>query len=103
MAALAPQVPRSCQCMLMSATSSAEVDRLTALVLHNPLTLNLLGQATGEVRCVSVLRCGSVRCAVLCCAALRLGCAALEPCSLSPRLQAVVGNITRATQQQSAL
>ncbi|PSC74391.1 DEAD-box ATP-dependent RNA helicase 16 [Micractinium conductrix] len=47
-AALAPQVPRSCQCMLMSATSSAEVDRLTALVLHNPLTLNLLGQATGE-------------------------------------------------------
>lgn len=51
-AALAPQIPRSCQCMLMSATSSEDVDRLTKLVLHNPLALNLLGAATGggEVR-----------------------------------------------------
>lgn len=32
--------------MLMSATSSEDVDRLTKLVLHNPLTLNLLGAAT---------------------------------------------------------
>jgi hypothetical protein len=36
------------QCMLMSATSSEEVDRLTQLVLHNPVALNLLGKATGE-------------------------------------------------------
>ncbi len=32
----------------MSATSSEEVDRLTQLVLHNPVTLNLLSKATGE-------------------------------------------------------
>ena len=44
-AALAPQIPRSCQCLLMSATGSADVDRLTQLVLHNPLALNLLGAA----------------------------------------------------------
>jgi hypothetical protein len=37
------QIPRSCQCLLMSATSSAEVERLQKLVLHNPTTLNLLG------------------------------------------------------------
>ncbi len=48
--ALAPQIPRSCQCLLMSATSSEDVDRLTKLVLHNPLTLSLLGAATGQVR-----------------------------------------------------
>ena len=47
-AALAPQIPRSCQCLLMSATSSADVDRLTQLVLHNPLVLNLLAQPTGD-------------------------------------------------------
>ncbi|KAL4423346.1 hypothetical protein ABPG77_006141 [Micractinium sp. CCAP 211/92] len=46
--ALAPQIPRSCQCLLMSATSSEDVDRLTKLVLHNPLTLSLLGAATGQ-------------------------------------------------------
>ncbi|KAL4430654.1 hypothetical protein ABPG75_005910 [Micractinium tetrahymenae] len=46
--ALAPQIPRSCQCLLMSATSSGDVDRLTKLVLHNPLTLNLLGAAAGQ-------------------------------------------------------
>jgi hypothetical protein len=36
------QVPRSCQCLLMSATVSEGVERLTRLVLHNPVTLNLL-------------------------------------------------------------
>ncbi|KAK9906356.1 hypothetical protein WJX75_000482 [Coccomyxa subellipsoidea] len=41
--AIAPLIPRSCQCLLMSATSSAEVERLQKLVLHNPTTLNLLG------------------------------------------------------------
>ncbi|KAL6753625.1 DEAD-domain-containing protein [Haematococcus lacustris] len=39
---LAPLVPRSCQCLLMSATVSSEVERLSRLVLHNPVTLNLL-------------------------------------------------------------
>ena len=29
--------------MLMSATTSQEVERLQALILHNPVTLNLLG------------------------------------------------------------
>lgn len=47
LAALAPQVPRGAQCLLMSATSSADVDRLTKLVLSNPLKLDLLGAATG--------------------------------------------------------
>ncbi|KAL4858273.1 DEAD-box ATP-dependent RNA helicase 16 [Chlorella vulgaris] len=46
--ALAPHVPRSAQCLLMSATSSADVDRLTKLVLHNPAALNLLGQSTAK-------------------------------------------------------
>ncbi|BDA46069.1 ATP-dependent RNA helicase dbp9 [Coccomyxa sp. Obi] len=41
--AIAPLIPRSCQCLLMSATSSEEVERLQKLVLHNPTTLNLLG------------------------------------------------------------
>lgn len=36
------QVPRGCQCMLMSATMNADVERLQKLVLHNPVTLNLL-------------------------------------------------------------
>ncbi|GIL46760.1 hypothetical protein Vafri_3662 [Volvox africanus] len=39
---LAPQVPRSCQCILMSATVSEDVERLQKLVLHNPITLNLV-------------------------------------------------------------
>eukprot|EP00884_Botryococcus_braunii_P010881 jgi/Botrbrau1/19795/Bobra.0124s0043.1 len=42
LAALAPLVPRSCQCMLMSATSSEEVEKLEKLLLHNPVTLSLL-------------------------------------------------------------
>lgn len=40
--ALAPLVPRSCQVLLMSATSSADLERLQALVLHSPVHLNLL-------------------------------------------------------------
>lgn len=43
--ALAVHIPRSAQCMLMSATSSAEVEQLQQLVLHNPVTLNLLAAA----------------------------------------------------------
>ncbi len=45
---LVPVLPDALQCLLMSATSSEDVDRLTKLVLHSPLALNLLGQATGE-------------------------------------------------------
>lgn len=39
---LPAQIPRSCQCMLMSATLSPEVERLTQMVLHNPMTLDLM-------------------------------------------------------------
>lgn len=46
--ALAPLVPRSCQCLLMSATTSDDVERLTQLLLHNPITLDLLKAATSE-------------------------------------------------------
>lgn len=42
---LAVHIPRSAQCLLMSATSSAEVEQLQQLVLHNPVTLNLLTAA----------------------------------------------------------
>lgn len=38
---LAPHIPRKCQCLLMSATSSADVEKLKKLVLHNPVTLTL--------------------------------------------------------------
>ncbi|EFJ45391.1 hypothetical protein VOLCADRAFT_63761, partial [Volvox carteri f. nagariensis] len=41
------RVPRSCQCILMSATVSEEVERLQKLVLHNPITLNLAGGPGG--------------------------------------------------------
>lgn len=41
------QVPRSCQCMLMSATTSEDIEQLTKLVLHNPTTLNLLATPGG--------------------------------------------------------
>jgi ATP-dependent RNA helicase DDX56/DBP9 len=44
---LAPQVPRSCQCVLMSATSSEDVERLQKLVLHSPTVLNLLDLGAG--------------------------------------------------------
>ncbi|KAJ3697942.1 hypothetical protein LUZ61_001647 [Rhynchospora tenuis] len=38
---LTPHVPRSCQCILMSATSSPDVETLKKLLLHNPVTLTL--------------------------------------------------------------
>jgi ATP-dependent RNA helicase DDX56/DBP9 len=44
-------VPRSCQCMLMSATVSEDVEKLTKLILHSPISLNLLqpsSQATAD-------------------------------------------------------
>eukprot|EP00951_Prasinocladus_malaysianus_P019745 scaffold160155_cov42-Prasinocladus_malaysianus.AAC.1 len=40
--AIAPHIPRSVQCMLMSATLSEDVNRLQGLMLHNPVLLNLL-------------------------------------------------------------
>lgn len=43
MATIAPCVPRSCQCMLVSATTSDDVEKLTKLVLTNPVTLDLTG------------------------------------------------------------
>ncbi|MCO5562543.1 hypothetical protein L7F22_016171 [Adiantum nelumboides] len=46
---LAPHVPRKCQCLLMSATSSADVEKLKKLVLHNPVTLTLTEvEGTGD-------------------------------------------------------
>ncbi|XP_042447186.1 DEAD-box ATP-dependent RNA helicase 16-like [Zingiber officinale] len=38
---LISHVPRRCQCLLMSATSSSDVDKLKKLVLHNPVILTL--------------------------------------------------------------
>lgn len=34
------QIPRTCQCMLMSATTSEDVQRLQKLVLHNPTVID---------------------------------------------------------------
>ncbi|KAF5826362.1 DEAD-domain-containing protein [Dunaliella salina] len=48
LALLAPQIPRACQCMLMSATVSPEVERLTQMVLHNPITLNLINAGAAQ-------------------------------------------------------
>ncbi|KAI5075692.1 hypothetical protein GOP47_0009768 [Adiantum capillus-veneris] len=46
---LAPHVPRKCQCLLMSATSSADVEKLKKLVLHNPVILTLTEvEGTGD-------------------------------------------------------
>jgi len=45
---LAVHIPRSAQCLLMSATSSAEVEQLQQLILHNPITLNLLLPTPGS-------------------------------------------------------
>ncbi|KDP32115.1 hypothetical protein JCGZ_12576 [Jatropha curcas] len=39
--ALTAILPRRCQCLLMSATSSADVDKLKKLILHNPYILTL--------------------------------------------------------------
>lgn len=47
MRGVAPLVPRACQCMLLSATSSSDVEALSKLVLHNPRTLDLLGAEAG--------------------------------------------------------
>ncbi len=41
------QVPRGCQCLLMSATTNADVERLQQLVLHNPVQLDLLAPEGG--------------------------------------------------------
>ena len=40
-ASIAPLVPRTCQNILVSATSNEEMERLTQLVLHTPDTLDL--------------------------------------------------------------
>ncbi|CAM6090316.1 unnamed protein product [Calypogeia fissa] len=45
---LAPHVPRRCQCLLMSATSSPDVEKLKKLVLHNPVTLTLMEDLTDD-------------------------------------------------------
>ncbi|KAJ7944558.1 DEAD-box ATP-dependent RNA helicase [Quillaja saponaria] len=49
--AFTAHVPRSCQCLLMSATSSADVDKLKKLILHNPfiLTLPEVGNVKDEI------------------------------------------------------
>ncbi|OVA09169.1 Helicase [Macleaya cordata] len=49
--ALIPHVPRRCQCLLMSATTSADVEKLKKLVLHNPviLTLSEVGDIKDEL------------------------------------------------------
>ncbi|XP_009776985.1 DEAD-box ATP-dependent RNA helicase 16-like [Nicotiana tabacum] len=39
--ALTSHVPRRCQCLLMSATSSSDVEKLKKLILHNPYILTL--------------------------------------------------------------
>ncbi|KAL5755137.1 hypothetical protein ACOSP7_023357 [Xanthoceras sorbifolium] len=49
--ALTALVPRGCQCLLMSATSSSDVEKLKKLILHNPfiLTLPEVGDVKDEV------------------------------------------------------
>ncbi|KAL8472850.1 hypothetical protein ACS0TY_029245 [Phlomoides rotata] len=39
--ALTAHIPKRCQCLLMSATSSADVEKLKKLILHNPYILTL--------------------------------------------------------------
>lgn len=39
---ISPCIPRSCQCMLTSATTSEDVEKLTRLILQNPVSLDLL-------------------------------------------------------------
>ncbi|CAN4081985.1 unnamed protein product [Withania somnifera] len=39
--ALTTHIPRRCQCLLMSATSSSDVEKLKKLILHNPYILTL--------------------------------------------------------------
>lgn len=47
-AALAPLIPRTCQNILVSATDSEEMQRLTQLVLHTPSTLDLRALGGGR-------------------------------------------------------
>ncbi|KAL8143359.1 hypothetical protein V2J09_016391 [Rumex salicifolius] len=49
--ALTAHVPRCCQCLLMSATSSADVEKIKKLMLHNPhiLTLSESGDKKDEI------------------------------------------------------
>lgn len=55
-------VPRSCQCMLMSATVSEDVEKLTKLILHSPISLNLLqpslAAADGKDKADTVIQIG---------------------------------------------
>lgn len=48
---LTAHVPKRCQCLLMSATSSADVEKLKKLILHNPyiLTLPEVGGSKDEI------------------------------------------------------
>ena len=46
--ALTPLVPRTVQRMLMSATASDEVSRLTSLMLHDPVSIDLTASATPD-------------------------------------------------------
>ncbi|XP_010531315.1 PREDICTED: DEAD-box ATP-dependent RNA helicase 16 [Tarenaya hassleriana] len=39
--ALTSIIPKRCQCLLMSATTSSDVEKLKKLILHNPVTLTL--------------------------------------------------------------
>ncbi|XP_057949544.1 DEAD-box ATP-dependent RNA helicase 16 [Malania oleifera] len=45
---LTAYVPRRCQCLLMSATSSTDVEKLKKLILHNPFILTL--PEAGEIK-----------------------------------------------------
>ncbi|XP_015067075.1 DEAD-box ATP-dependent RNA helicase 16 [Solanum pennellii] len=49
--ALTSHVPRRCQCLLMSATSSSDVEKLKKLILHNPyiLTLPEVGETKDDI------------------------------------------------------
>lgn len=47
-AEIAPAIPRSCQTMLMSATTSDDIDKLTKLILHDPISLDLLAKTAPE-------------------------------------------------------
>uniref|UniRef100_A0A7N0UCZ5 RNA helicase n=1 Tax=Kalanchoe fedtschenkoi TaxID=63787 RepID=A0A7N0UCZ5_KALFE len=49
--ALTAHVPRRCQCLLMSATSSSDVEKLKKLILHNPyiLTLPEMGEVKDDI------------------------------------------------------
>ena len=44
MAVISPSIPRSCQCVLTSATTSDDVEKLTKLMLQNPVTLDVRNQ-----------------------------------------------------------